>query len=474
MRDKIFISHAAPEDNEFSRWLALQLIKLGYPVWCDLIKLKGGEDFWRDIERAIRERTVKFLYVLSSTSNVKEGVLKELAVAQRTAKTENLKDFVIPLRIDNLSDSEINIEISRLNTISFEHGWASGLKALQDKLIEDGISTSSDFTPDIVTSWWREQFSADRGIIQREEELLSSWFSLETRPQDIYYHLAWDAPMAQQNTPAEPKHPIYPYKNGFLSFVPREEFPQVSINGYEYIVVDSHRLKISDLFEGKHEPHFMYAKTARNAVVNLLDQTWRKEMERRGLHAYELANKNWCYYFSKGQLDKDKINFTGVSGEKKKRAIIGYRKFKRLDGSFRLRHWHFAVSARSHLFPTLAFSLRTHVLFSDDGENIWESDSRLHKARMSQCKDWWNDDWRDRLLAVMEWLAAGKKNIEISLTGDEILSVAIRPMTVTSPVMYDPGATAGNMEQVIQEKSDDDEDGEIVEDEYDGEDEEVE
>jgi hypothetical protein len=57
LRDKIFISHAtSPEDNEFTRWLALQLVREGFPVWCDLIKLQGGEDFWKDIQSAIRDR----------------------------------------------------------------------------------------------------------------------------------------------------------------------------------------------------------------------------------------------------------------------------------------------------------------------------------------------------------------------------------------------------------------------------------
>ena len=50
----LFISHANPEDNEFAQWLALQLAKCGYPVWCDLTKLLGGETFWSDIEEALR------------------------------------------------------------------------------------------------------------------------------------------------------------------------------------------------------------------------------------------------------------------------------------------------------------------------------------------------------------------------------------------------------------------------------------
>ena len=85
-RDMLFVSHANPEDNEFARWLALQLAKEGYPVWCDLTKLLGGETLWDDAEEAIRTRTVKFLYVLSEASNEKGGPLRELQVAQGLAR----------------------------------------------------------------------------------------------------------------------------------------------------------------------------------------------------------------------------------------------------------------------------------------------------------------------------------------------------------------------------------------------------
>src|SRR5690606_32658945 len=80
MRDMLFVGHANPEDNEIARWLALRLATEGYPVWCDLTKLLGGEAFWSDIESAIRERTSKYLLVLSRTSNAKPGVLNELSL----------------------------------------------------------------------------------------------------------------------------------------------------------------------------------------------------------------------------------------------------------------------------------------------------------------------------------------------------------------------------------------------------------
>ena len=70
--------------------LALQVAKAGDPVWCDLKKLLGGEDFGKDIEQAIREKTAKFVYVLSKTSNSKDGPLQELQVARKLRCTGEL------------------------------------------------------------------------------------------------------------------------------------------------------------------------------------------------------------------------------------------------------------------------------------------------------------------------------------------------------------------------------------------------
>ncbi len=53
-RDTLFVSHASPEDNEFSRWLALRLAAEGYRVWSDITELLGGERFWDRAEEAIR------------------------------------------------------------------------------------------------------------------------------------------------------------------------------------------------------------------------------------------------------------------------------------------------------------------------------------------------------------------------------------------------------------------------------------
>lgn len=56
MRDTIFISHATPEDNDFSIWIASRLEMLGYKVWIDKEGLLGGERFWMTIQKAFDGR----------------------------------------------------------------------------------------------------------------------------------------------------------------------------------------------------------------------------------------------------------------------------------------------------------------------------------------------------------------------------------------------------------------------------------
>ena len=63
-RDTVFISHANPEDSEFACWLGAQLAREGYCIWSDVTKLIGGEVFWSNIQEAIRDHTVKFVFAI--------------------------------------------------------------------------------------------------------------------------------------------------------------------------------------------------------------------------------------------------------------------------------------------------------------------------------------------------------------------------------------------------------------------------
>jgi hypothetical protein len=67
-RKLVFISHANPENNNFTLWLASRLTAEGYLVWSDFTRLFGAEIFWEDIQDAIRNHAAKVVVVLSRSA----------------------------------------------------------------------------------------------------------------------------------------------------------------------------------------------------------------------------------------------------------------------------------------------------------------------------------------------------------------------------------------------------------------------
>jgi hypothetical protein len=104
--------------------------------------------------------------------------------------------------------------------------------------------------------------------------------------------------------------------------------------------------------------------------------------------------------------------------------------------------------------------IKGHVLFSDDGLRLWASKDRLAKARRNQCKNWWNDEWRDRLLAVMAHLAGQGQQIVLSLAPNVAITLSSRPELFESPVSYiDPSDIV--KEEELDEYSFEEEEGEL-------------
>ena len=425
-RDTLLLSHANPEDNEFTLWLALQLANEGYRIWCDLTKLLGGEVFWDDIEEVIKTRAVKVLYVLSRTSNAKDGPLKELHFAQGVAKREKLKDFVIPLHIDNLPHGDITIEITRINTVPFVNSWGAGLAKLLEKLEEDHVPKDPKFNRTAVNEWWRTQFSAGQGLRQEPEEYLSNWFPV-TLPKYVYFHSLSRRSVGKLEVPPMLPYPAVQDGMFLIAFAEASDFDG-QLGPEMYIAKASEPIEVAGLLVetdfGKH-------------LFQLLRLAWDQMLAERKLPVYELANKAKCFYFPKDRVPNDKVFFTGVDGDRTYRAIVGFStRTNPTTGLSVKRFWHFAVQARPLVHPTLAYILKSHVLFTSDGTTIWESKKRLAAARRSQCKSWWNDEWRDRTLAAATFLREDTAAITMKLGTTVSLTVSPDPLLFSSPVSY--------------------------------------
>lgn len=451
-RDVLFISHANPEDNDFARWLALRLAAEGYPVWCDLTELLGGEDFWKEIQDILRQRAVKFLFVTSHSSTQKDGVLQELAEAKEVAKESKLKDFVIPLHID---DCKTNIEIKRLNYISFDDGWSKGFAQLLKKLEKETVPKSDSFGPTAVSAWWREHHSSEAGLLPESETLFSNWFPISNIPPKIFVHVfqpGYSRSTLLNGTGTE--IPTREHANGIITFAPADDFPNASSLFWQ-----SQSYNISDLWDDKYKNTFIDAKAFNLVLVDLFRQAWEKRMADSGLDLFQIASGDQCGYFKKDLVENDWSSFD-IDGFKGRRHIVGYRTMDKDTG--RKRFWHFGVSGRMYFRRKNYLVINPHVVFSDDGSTIWSSSDRMHKAKMRQCAGWYNHHWRDRILGTMAFLSVDGKII-LKLATDESCEIQLSPYLFESPVLFhDPvgpekESDEGNDADVEEELEDEEE-----------------
>ncbi len=426
-RSMVFVSHANPEENEFARWLTLQLANEGYPVWCDVAKLLGGEKFWESIQDAIANRTAKFVFALTHASNAKAGTLDELNCALGVEKKLGTDGFIVTLKLDDLPYEDVYINIQRRNHIDFRRSWAAGLSQLLKRLKEDRIPTRPNFNPEAVCTWWRSQleFSAEQGLLQEPDEHLSNWFPIGGLPKVLYRHLVTRTGIGKIEFEATTFE--WPAVNdtdlSFLSFAKAEDF------------------------KGMLPPYLLIEHTSKVAIESILERTaprgypahltqllriaWERAMARTTLRIYELSNRAKCFYFVRGVVENDRLFFEGVDGKRCHRDVIGHS--TRMD---RTRYWHYGINAKPALYPEPHYIMKGHVLFSNDAITLWKSKDKLAKARRSQCKNWWNDEWRDRLLAVTMYLADEQGILSIPVASDLALTISRLPEVFESPVSY--------------------------------------
>jgi hypothetical protein len=117
LRTTVFVTHAAPEDNEFALWISSKLAAAGYRVWVDQRRLRGGDDFWDEIDRVLRNHAIKQVVVFTRFVG-KTGVKKELAIGDIVKGRLNDPRFVIPIRAGEISFADAPPEFIRTGTVN--------------------------------------------------------------------------------------------------------------------------------------------------------------------------------------------------------------------------------------------------------------------------------------------------------------------------------------------------------------------
>ena len=185
-RTAVFVTHAAPEDNEFALWLSSKLAMAGYRVWVDRQRLRGGTDTWDDIDHVLRNDAAKQIVVFTKNTG-KPGVKKELAIGDVVRKKIPDPSFIIPIRADDISFCNAPPEFLRANIIDGYPNWHDCLAELFETLDEAGVPKNP--SPDAATLKTIVDAREDgrRFIVDRPEQALTNWFPA-TPPKYVRYY----------------------------------------------------------------------------------------------------------------------------------------------------------------------------------------------------------------------------------------------------------------------------------------------
>lgn len=409
----LFISYAY-EDEVLAEWLALKLIAEGYRVWCDRFKLLGGESYPSDIDDAIKNKTFRFISLLSRSSIDKANPKKERTLAFNIAKERKI-DFIIPLNVDNLKPTELPWQASDITFIPFYNGWEKGLKQLLKKLTSINAPRPLKNGRKIAA----ETFLPNEVISQEPEFIYSNCLRFQKIP-GVVHRYKLSRTLNQEEIKDLSKNWAF-YKtspSNILSFhSPPKEMPN--------------RLTITRAGGASwtNVPEIDGIRSA-NLVSSLLYKSLRVKCLQKGL---KVSTENGQLYFPQGILEKDHLNILDYNGSKTWISVTGKRKFwSSAKSSHYLYHLSPEFWIKQNLIYDFIVQLRTRYYFTDTNGEPLEKRS-ITSRRKHLAKNWWNHEWLIRLLAVCHFLADGQDNFIIGQSPKEQIIISAKLIQYEAP-----------------------------------------
>ncbi|MDE0182650.1 MAG: toll/interleukin-1 receptor domain-containing protein [Caldilineaceae bacterium] len=415
-RDHIFISYAT-EDWPLCEWLARRLAAEGYAIWCDRLKMLGGENWPNDIEIAIDKRTFRMLALMSRASMQKSNPQGEWLKARAVGAKLGVEDFLIPLNVEGLRSHEILWNFQTTNYINFSHSWAEGLAAVLKKL-------HSVSTPKVLNEGRRlalESTFVKTAISEEPELLVSNCFEIIQIPRYLR---------------------IYNVKSGALSkselYVLRREWACSDVTPSTVIAFHDPPTSVT----AKHSVQYVKQVSWREATkvdgidshdlaVRLIRRSLYRLMEGYGLKYSESSNN---FYLPSGLLQNDRVSVILPNGRKSWFLGVGARKYSTAKGGETYRY-HLSPSfdvLREQNEPSALF-LRNRVHLTDiQGKEL--EGRKIPSRRKHLCRGWFNHEWCLRTLGMAQLLADEDMYIRYGPVGEQQLVISASPLAMEAPL----------------------------------------
>ncbi|MGD9852552.1 MAG: hypothetical protein AB7T38_14935 [Nitrospirales bacterium] len=432
----------ADSDEVLAFWIARRLRLEGYLVWCRGLAPMGGSSLGETIEILVKNRAFRFLSIISPTSVIDPDLSSRRSMAHAIRR-----DLVLPIISGPIDSSRLDLKTRLLEAVSFTNSLAEGLGSLLDVLLSVQCPRSKTAVDITLRSFMPSEI-----ICQQPEILYSNRFRVLKTP-DVIKRFISKVPIDNDSLHSAGRkwafRRVDPYS--FLSF----HSPPLEL-------VEQHGIKSAGGVAWRHVPHVDNIST-QNLTPELVRKTLQVAYEEKGLR---FCNDRKQLFFPQGLARFERLYFTKPNGSKSFITCTGERKYWRPQLSAVYKYYLGpSLSTIRNADGSFGVLVRVHVRFTDVEGNILPTRT-AQSRRKHLCKNWWNDDWFNRILAILQFLSKGDK-IDLGLLPDETISISATPDCWTVPVSIDESALENiraSHEEVLSYMNEQEDYGDEVED----------
>ena len=410
VRDLIVIDHLA-EDHAFAAWLFSRLSAAGYSVWCRGLAPLAGEDAHASILAIVRQRAARYLPVLSSTS------VDDSNLRARTAIATTEEGLVVPCWLHDLTASAFDSGTAKLVSARFDSGWKRGLAALTQQLEVGAVPRPLE--PATGQRIALGAYQVEPLVRQQSEPLYANVFHVQvplsvfvyrpdSRTDEFYEALARRWAHVRRGDQVL----------SFAAMPPDVPGPKVA----EFAWQDSPErfgLKSSDLVK------MLVKRSLFVACYNV---------------GFEWCNERFTFFLN--EPSQQRHGYQALDGTYTNISLTGERSFGSGERKSQFRYqlgpvFRIAVDDDNSVSVRVTFYVR---ITDDEGAPLHVKMIPSRRKRVT--KNWWNRQWLQRTLGVMQ-LIAGHTGLDGQITvgqGREAVTVNAKPLSWECPVSIDVDA----------------------------------
>ncbi len=397
----------AAEDIAFSEWIARRLTYEGYFVWSP--SLPNFPDLPPDFELAIREYSFFELCVISDSlvRNVEFGfTLANVAnlVKDRTYNSQ------LMLRTGNEGADQLPSKLKSLMSFDFCENWATGLTKVLEYLQRSTCPRQEKGASEFVA----DGNSSLNYVTNEKEQVFSNCLKVEKLPERIYGFRLDDKFNAIKLNDLEFKWAFRSISSTlFVSFEDPPEDVSRKMPKFKRI---AYLWKKLDSIEGIDPTRLVSELVKKSLIV---------DCQRKGL---KYCPETHVHYFSPTTTGNTRPTFTNpITGKKSNSGVFGKRKYKR--PGFEEEFLYFLAPRfflRQNVFSELTIFITIQVRITDLLENIASTKTTVSRRKFL-CKNWWNDDWGNKILAIIQFLSdsgkirIGNRDNQLIIDGSPII-----------------------------------------------------